>query len=446
MIRRSPLAASLAALLLIVGCSDRQPAEQQAAETSKPASSVPEAAGAAPNDKSDTPQAADRLLEQARKQLVAKKPAAAFKTLQQCLKVNNQLAEAWFLRAGILADFGEDAEALRSFNRAVTLEPQTPQYRNARGFFLLSRNKLKEAIADFTEAIKIDPAYPQPYNNRGLALLAREEYQQAIADFSKAIELDPKYVDAFNNRGFAHLKIGKFDEARKDFDQAIALNPKYVNAFNNRAMLHAERGDLKAAVADLTAAIELDRYNASLYRYRAQAYRELGETGKARQDTERVAWLTKLERINRQLARRPQDPEVHIQRAELLAAGGEKDIALASFQAAEKVAPNHARIFVRRAEFWLEEGDFDKAIADCDRAIAIEPSTEAYSVRGDAYFHKGDYDKAIADFERARRIDVTVAEAYWRRARQHEAAGRMEAAKADRQRAIELEPSFAERN
>ena len=48
------------------------------------------------------------------------------------------------------------------------------------------------------------------------------------------------------------------------------------------------------------------------------------------------------------------------------------------------------------------KGDYDRAIADYDRAIQLKPDyAEAYVNRGWAYNAKGDYDRAIADFDRA---------------------------------------------
>jgi tetratricopeptide (TPR) repeat protein len=61
----------------------------------------------------------------------------------------------------------------------------------------------------------------------------------------------------------------------------------------------------------------------------------------------------------------------------------------------------------------LDKGKHDEAIADYDKAIALDPSFAlAYSNRGLAYAKKGDvdraiadYDKAIADFRKALEID-----------------------------------------
>ena len=57
--------------------------------------------------------------------------------------------------------------------------------------------------------------------------------------------------------------------------------------------------------------------------------------------------------------------------------------------------------------------DYDKAIADYDEAIELDPKDAvAYNNRGVAWYAKNEYDKAIADFNEAIRLDPEDAVAY----------------------------------
>ncbi len=50
----------------------------------------------------------------------------------------------------------------------------------------------------------------------------------------------------------------------------------------------------------------------------------------------------------------------------------------------------------------LDKGKYDDAIADYDKAIALDPNVAlAYTNRGGAYYRKGAFDRAIADHSRA---------------------------------------------
>ena len=43
----------------------------------------------------------------------------------------------------------------------------------------------------------------------------------------------------------------------------------------------------------------------------------------------------------------------------------------------------------------------EKAVADYESSIDLNPTPDAYEKRGNAWFWKKDYDKAIADFEQS---------------------------------------------
>ena len=66
----------------------------------------------------------------------------------------------------------------------------------------------------------------------------------------------------------------------------------------------------------------------------------------------------------------------------------------------------NSKNFVERGDAYLNKGDDDRAIADYDTAISLEPDcAEAYGRRGDAHFNKRNYDRAIADYDAALRRD-----------------------------------------
>ena len=70
------------------------------------------------------------------------------------------------------------------------------------------------------------------------------------------------------------------------------------------------------------------------------------------------------------------------------------------------IRPNNAQLLCERGAAWCEKGECDKAIADCNQALAIEPhNPEAYDRRGAARQKKGEYDQAIADENKALAIE-----------------------------------------
>jgi tetratricopeptide (TPR) repeat protein len=60
-----------------------------------------------------------------------------------------------------------------------------------------------------------------------------------------------------------------------------------------------------------------------------------------------------------------------------------------------------------------DKGQFDKAIANYNKAIELDPKhAMAYYNRGNSYYDKREYDKAISDYTKATEINPRYAEAY----------------------------------
>ena len=97
-----------------------------------------------------------------------------------------------------------------------------------------------------------------------------------------------------------------------------------------------------------------------------------------------------------------------------------------------------------RGYAYINVGEYDNAIDDCDRAIAIDPNiAAAYNNRGFAKARKGNYDSAIDDYDRAIAIDPNNANAYNNRGIAKFSKGDYDGAIDDCSRAIELETDEA---
>jgi tetratricopeptide (TPR) repeat protein len=92
---------------------------------------------------------------------------------------------------------------------------------------------------------------------------------------------------------------------------------------------------------------------------------------------------------------------------------GERDRAIADYDEAIRLNPKNARAFQIRGLAHRAKGDNDRAIADYDEAIRLDPKYAlAFNNRGLAYRAKGDNDRAIADCDEAIRLDPRYAAAF----------------------------------
>ena len=391
-------------------------------------------------EKSDA--AVETLIDQAIARVKAGDSKGAIELLSQVIGNDPNNARAFAIRADIYAARKQDANALADFGSAIRIEPETPKWRNARGFFLFTRGKRDAALRDLNAAITLDGKYAEALNNRGLVHVGGQEYQLAIKDFDEAIRADAKYADAWNNRGFAHFRSDQHAKALADFNQALACDKKFIMAYNNRALLRMARKEYREAVADCTQAIGLDSDNPRFYQLRREAYRRMGKAKEALADGEMMIWLITYQRLSQQIARAPRGADGYILRARHLAEQGRTGAALADYQRAIAVEPAKAvDAYIDRARHWISQKQWQKALEDCQSALKSGATHEAWSLRGEAYKGLEMWDEAISDFVKARRFDDVVAATYAARAEVHKKAGRTAEAEADTKRAVELDPT-----
>jgi len=80
------------------------------------------------------------------------------------------------------------------------------------------------------------------------------------------------------------------------------------------------------------------------------------------------------------------------------------DAAITNFTEAIRLAPNPTGAsfaYISRAKAFTGKKDYDRAIADYEKALELDQSALVYLGRGDMYIEKQDYERAISDFNKA---------------------------------------------
>jgi tetratricopeptide (TPR) repeat protein len=107
----------------------------------------------------------------------------------------------------------------------------------------------------------------------------------------------------------------------------------------------------------------------------------------------------------------------HFNRGNNLRAEGDYDKAIAEYNQALQLDPTLGVAYNNRGITWDRKHEYDKAIADFNAALRINPNdAEVLVNRGNAWDETGEFDKAIADLNDALRLDPNSAEAYYNRA------------------------------
>jgi tetratricopeptide (TPR) repeat protein len=162
---------------------------------------------------------------------------------------------------------GNLTQAMASFDRAITLDPQYFQAYIERGNVKDGIGDLPGAIADYTTAIALNRKSAPAYYNRGTVLSKSGRHQAAVEDYNRAIEINPQYAQAYLNRGNELDDLGNFAGAIASYDRAIQIRPNYALAYLNRGIAYGRAGNRDRAIADFQLAAKLFKADGSLDRY-----------------------------------------------------------------------------------------------------------------------------------------------------------------------------------
>ena len=302
--------------------------------------------------------------------------------------------------------------------RPSTSIRSTPLAYNNRGIAYYAKGDYDRAIADYNEAIDLDPKYALAYNNRGNAYDAKGDYDRAIADYNKAIRLDPKYAMAYNNRGNAYYAKKRLRPRHRRLQQRPSTRSEVrVGLQQPRQRLRRAKGDHDRAIADYDEAIRLD----PKLRHRLQQPRHrLPRQGRLRPRHRR---LQRGDQTRSEVRQGLQQPRQRLRkpRATTTAPSPTTTEAIDSIRSTPwptttAASPTATRATTTapsptttrpsssiRSTRWPTttaatptdaKGDHDRAIADYNKAIEIDPKfDEAHRNRGNANTDKAPIEK-----------------------------------------------------
>ena len=94
-----------------------------------------------------------------------------------------------------------------------------------KGNALFKQNKYNEAIEYYERAIKINNTIEVLYSNKGTCEKCLKNYRQAIKDYKKALEINPKNTKNLNRLASVYIIVGNLGEAKIIQQKALNLEP-----------------------------------------------------------------------------------------------------------------------------------------------------------------------------------------------------------------------------
>lgn len=228
----------------------------------------------------------------------------------------------------------------------------------------------------------------------------------AIAVLTSALADDPEYADAHVALGMAwrarylRSRDGKdWSQAHAACAEAVRLKPNSSRGRTCLGMLLNAARKLEDAAAELARAIDADFTNDDAVVWLARTQEELG-------------LLVNAERSYlRAVEQRPTYFTTHVWTANFYRRQARYEEAAGALARASALVPGNARLRANLAAPLIMLGRYDEAIAELTKAVAIEPTREAYVSWGMTLLRMHRFEEAVTMMERARTFggpDVTV--------------------------------------
>jgi len=198
---------------------------------------------------------------------------------QDSIKIQNNIAKA--------IDTAKIASEI-SPNNIVNWETLGIVYREIRA---LAAGALEWGIKSFTRAIELEPVNPVLHTELGKLYLVAGENQKAKTEIEKALALKPDYVDAQIQMALLAEKEGKTEEAIKKMEELVDLYPLNTDILFQLSRLYYNNEKIQEAISVLERVIRVQpNYSNALYSL-GVIYSKKGEKQKAIQYFEKVLEL-----------------------------------------------------------------------------------------------------------------------------------------------------------
>jgi len=140
------------------------------------------------------------------------------------LQDDKQLAWAFNLQAICLKHLGRNADALKSYKRALRIEPDEPAFLYNLANLQTGMGKHDEALKNLGQSLALNPKYGRGHNLLGKIWRAKGDNEKALGAFNIALSMDTTEADFYIDRYQASLALNRYDNLEADARRAVHLD------------------------------------------------------------------------------------------------------------------------------------------------------------------------------------------------------------------------------
>lgn len=257
-----------------------------------------------------------------------------------------------FVKGTAFNVLGDRQHALSFLSQSIAANPDFPDAYLGRANDLAGIERYEQALKDYDKYVSLRDDDAEAYQNRGIAYYHTDKFNEALADCNKALELSPKDAGILTLRGEVYKALKQPGNAMNDFNASISADPNYAAAYYQAAGTLMDTKDYSNAIPFINKAISLIPNVAAYYWIQARLYLYTDKNNEA------------LAAANKAIDLDAKSPEGYMWKASALFNMEKYDDAIKIITQGIAINPGYYLLYTLRASMYRDKGNISLADAD----------------------------------------------------------------------------------
>ena len=302
-------------------------------------------------------------------------------------------------------------QAVEIFNTAILIHPDNFNDENDQIQQLIQAGNLDEALDKIDEQLESEPERADLHAKKADCFAMLGSTSQAIAHYQQALRIRPDLLEANIKLGTQYLLAGDNYAAAKQFNIAMEINDKIVDAYMGLALAYKLLNNNSDAMLILALAASIQANTPLLFAEVATLQlKAAARCNSLIDDTDSPASLfdAVIEAHRRQIALRPENPDLYYRLGVLVMNTGGFLQAADVFGKALEINPMHSRAKTKLILCLHEAGQKEKALDQLTLPDCLDKDTLELHYRTALLFsHKFKFASSLLNLQRITETNLT---------------------------------------
>ncbi len=318
--------------------------------------------------------------------LYAKKDyVGAMENLKKAIKEDSKDVEALFMLSVLYYEMNDFDNAFKYIDKAIKYgkkDPNLPIYHGTKASFYLESHDTVAALKEYDFAISIDPSNKEVLLDRAIMFRKMKQYDKSTAELKKVIAMEPNHQ--------AYRGVAQNEYLKKNYKAAADWYTTTLDNFPNSDYTYVLRGKSYLMMKEYDKALDdvLSAINTKYFEEASQLLNEVVDSTSF--DSVMTGLKDRLEKKPSKFISSNVIPNLCYNYGKVYEAIDMYSSSLHSDGA------NDYLVFLYIADCYSLAGEYDKALAYCDSAYAVNPKKmRCWHSKLSIYTEMGEYDKAL---------------------------------------------------